>query len=79
MQHIEEEFLRGDLELTPQALGEYASLCATIGREVGFSRGGQTLCGIAEDVEKNGALLVRLPGGETVSVSSGEVTAQGIY
>ena len=79
LQHIEEEFLRGDLELTPQALGEYASLCATIGREVGFSRGGQKLCGIAEDVEKNGALLVRLPGGETVSVSSGEVTAQGIY
>ncbi len=79
LQQMEEEFLRNNLELTPQALGEYTSLCATVGREVGFSRGGKPCTGIAEGVAPTGALLVRLPDGAVAAVSSGEVTAQGIY
>lgn len=79
LQQMEEEFLRDNLELTPQALEEYVSLCVTVGRAVGFTRGGKTFSGTAEGVAPNGALLVKLDSGEVTAVSSGEVTAQGIY
>ena len=79
IEQMEEEFLRNNLELTPQALGEYTSLCATVGREVGFTRGGKPCTGTAEGVAPTGALLVRLLDGAVAAVSSGEVTAQGIY
>ena len=67
------------MALSPQALEEYSSLCATLGRNVGFTRGGRALEGRAEGVDPSGALIVTLPDGTSLSVGSGEVTAQGIY
>ena len=79
LERLEKEFLRHDMALSPQALEEYSSLCATLGRNVGFTRGGRALEGKAEGVDPSGALIVTLPDGTSLSVGSGEVTAQGIY
>ena len=67
------------LSLTDRALGEYSALCATLGRQVSFVRGGAVHSGRAEAIAPGGELLVRLGSGETVPVGSGEVTVQGIY
>ena len=76
---IETEFINEDLELSESALAEYTSLCATVGREVSFTRGGKQISGKAEGVNSLGELVVTLPDGATCTVNSGEVTAQGIY
>lgn len=59
--------------------GSYKPLCATLGRQVSFTQSGQHFSGIAVDVSPDGSLLVALPGGKRMSISSGEVTVQGIY
>ncbi len=79
LERMEEAFIQYQLELTPQALEDYSRLCATLGRSIGFTRGGTPLCGTAERIDKSGALVVRLPDGALCAVNSGEVTAQGIY
>lgn len=57
----------------------YVPLCQSLGRRVRFTRDGRALSGIAAGIAPDGALLVSLPGGETLPVFSGEVTVQGIY
>ena len=79
LNQLEEEFLSNNLELSPTALEEYAKLCATLGKNVGFSRGGSPVHGVAVGVDENGELEVMLPDGSICMVNSGEVTAQGIY
>ena len=79
LNQLEEEFLASNLELSPTALEEYAKLCATLGKNVGFSRGGSPVHGVAVGVDENGELEVMLPDGSICMVNSGEVTAQGIY
>lgn len=58
---------------------DYKPLCVTLGRHVRFTRNGQHQTGLAVDVSPDGSLLVALPDGKRVSISSGEVTVQGIY
>lgn len=77
--HIENEFLRSNLELNPTALEEYNDLCATIGRSVTFQRGSRRTEGMAVGVAENGELKVMLLDGSIQLVNSGEVTVQGIY
>ncbi len=77
--HIENEFLRSNLELNPTALEEYNDLCATIGRSVTFQRGSRRTEGMAVGVAENGELKVMLSDGSIQLVNSGEVTVQGIY
>ena len=77
--HIENEFLRSNLELNPTALEEYNDLCATIGRSVAFQRGSRRTEGMAVGVAENGELKVMLSDGSIQLVNSGEVTVQGIY
>ena len=36
LEHLENEFVKNNLELTPTALSEYTDLCATVGRSVTF-------------------------------------------
>ena len=60
-------------------LSAYRKNCVTLGRRVSFQRQEETYSGIAEDVNEEGDLLVRLSGGELIRVNSGEVTVQGIY
>ncbi len=76
---METEFLAHDLELSPQALAEYAELCATLGRTVGFTRNGRPAEGLATGIDPSGALLVKQGDGTVCKVNAGEVTAQGIY
>lgn len=77
--HIENEFLRSNLELNPTALEEYNDLCTTIGRSVAFQRGSRRTEGMAVGVAENGELKVMLSDGSIQLVNSGEVTVQGIY
>ncbi|GHU81744.1 bifunctional ligase/repressor BirA [Clostridia bacterium] len=67
--------------LNPQndLISQYRRLCATIGREVAVSRNNTNLQGKAVNIDNNGELVVKLADGKQISVSSGEVTVQGIY
>ena len=77
--HIENEFVKNNLELTPTALAEYTDLCATVGRSVTFQRGTRRISGMAVGVSEHGELKVMMSDGTISLVNSGEVTVQGIY
>lgn len=65
--------------ISQEDMNLYKSMCATIGREVSLTRGGEKLSGKAIDITADGELVVRLESGKRISVNSGEVTVQGIY
>ena len=77
--HIENEFVKNNLELTPTALAEYTDLCATVGRSVTFQRGTRRISGMAVGVSELGELKVMMSDGTISLVNSGEVTVKGIY
>lgn len=79
VEHIENEFVKNNLELTPTALSEYTDLCATVGRSVTFQRGTRRISGMAVGVSEHGELKVMMSDGTISLVNSGEVTVQGIY
>lgn len=79
VEHIENEFVKNNLELTPTALSEYTDLCATLGRSVTFQRGTRRISGMAVGVSEHGELKVMMSDGTISLVNSGEVTVQGIY
>jgi BirA family biotin operon repressor/biotin-[acetyl-CoA-carboxylase] ligase len=79
LEEIEKEFIKNDLRLTPKALEEYTSLCATIGKNIIFGKGMQEMSGKAVGIDANGELKVLLADGSICNVNSGEVTVQGIY
>lgn len=79
VEHIENEFVKNNLELTPTALSEYTDLCATLGRSVTFQRGTRRISGMAVGVSEHGELKVMMSDGTICLVNSGEVTVQGIY
>ena len=79
VEHIENEFVKNNLELTPTALAEYIDLCATVGRSVTFQRGTRRISGMAVGVSEHGELKVMMSDGTICLVNSGEVTVQGIY
>ena len=57
---------------------EYRAACVNLGREVQIL-GAETCCGTAVDVGAQAELIVRLEGGELVSVNAGEVSVRGLY
>lgn len=79
LNQIEKDFVKNDMKLSEKALEEYTSLCATIGRNVSFTRQGQTVSGTAVGVDGQGELIVKLSDGTDCIVNSGEVIVQGIY
>ena len=79
LEHLENEFVKNNLELTPTALSEYTDLCATVGRSVTFQRGTRRISGMAVGVSEHGDLKVMMSDGTICLVNSGEVTVQGIY
>lgn len=79
LEHLENEFVKNNLELTPTALSEYTDLCATVGRSVTFQRGTRRISGMAAGVSEYGELKVMMSDGTISLVNSGEVTVQGIY
>ena len=60
-------------------MAEYRRRCLTIGREVRLIGGNGVRQAFAEDVDAQGALLVRLPDGSKEKVFSGEVSVRGMY
>lgn len=64
--------------LSDDVIKPYADLCATVGRNVKVMRSGAELEGIATAVNKSGELVINADG-SILTVSSGEVTVQGIY
>ena len=79
LEHLENEFVKNNLELTPTALSEYTDLCAPVGRSVTFQRGTRRISGMAVGVSEHGELKVMMSDGTICLVNSGEVTVQGIY
>ena len=79
LEHLEDEFLSNNLELTPTALAEYSDMCVSIGKSVTFQRGTRKISGMAVGVENDGELKIMLSDGTICNVNSGEVTVQGIY
>ncbi len=55
-------------------LDEWKRLSSTIGKDVRVGAGGETFSGVAEDVDDDGFLLVRLPSGVVKRVSEGDLT-----
>lgn len=76
---MEEEFINNDLSLSPFAIEEYQSICATVGRSVTFTRGSRRINGMAVGIADGGELKIMLSNGSVCNVNSGEVTVQGIY
>ncbi len=79
LRRLEQLLKENAAALTPDFLEEYKACCASLGRVVGFQRGGRQMSGIAEDISPEGELLVRLPDGSLETVFSGEVNIQGFY
>lgn len=57
-------------------LAGYRSRSMLTGQEVVFARGDKKYTAIAEDIDDNGALVVRFEDGRTESLSSGEVSVR---
>ncbi|MBQ5399270.1 MAG: biotin--[Ruminococcus sp.] len=79
LNYLEDELLTNNFTLGGQAVGEYQRLCATIGRQVSFTRGRRQISATAVSVSDSGELEVMLENGTVATVNSGEVTVQGIY
>lgn len=77
--YIEKEVMESHYSLTGEAVADYRSLCATIGRQVMFNRGNRDIFGMATGITSNGELEVMLSDGTTATINCGEVTVQGIY
>lgn len=67
------------VSLSMDDIEHFKTLCATMGRRVTVTRGGQKLTGVACDVLPTGELIARLDDGKEITINSGEVTVQGIY
>ena len=67
------------ISLSIDDIAHFKTLCATMNRTVTIVRAGQEITGTACDVSPGGELIVRLEGGKEITVTSGEVTVQGIY
>lgn len=79
LNRLERELVNSHYSLSGQAVDEYSELCATIGRQVTFTRGRRKITGMAVSVNSSGELEVMLSNGIIAKVNSGEVTVQGIY
>jgi BirA family biotin operon repressor/biotin-[acetyl-CoA-carboxylase] ligase len=55
-------------------LRRWRDLTATLGKTVRVTLADETLTGIAEDIDKEGMLLVRLPSGAIRTINSGDVS-----
>lgn len=67
------------ISLSIDDIAHFKELCATMGRNVTVVRSGQEISGVACDVSPTGELIIRLENGKEITVTSGEVTVQGIY
>lgn len=59
-------------------LEQYRRDCVTLGREVRILRGGESRTAVAEEIDEDFQLLVRLDDGRRETVSAGEVSVRGM-
>ncbi len=57
-----------------ELIDEYKSHSLVLGKQISFTRNGETYFGIATDINIEGNLIVNLESGETVTLKSGEVS-----
>lgn len=62
-----------------ELLDRYRADCITLGQDVVLVRGDEKRYGHAEDLDEEGALVVRFEDGHTEGVNSGEVSVRGMY
>jgi BirA family biotin operon repressor/biotin-[acetyl-CoA-carboxylase] ligase len=55
-------------------LSEWKQLTSTLGKQVAVTLGEETLNGVAESIDDEGRLLLKLPSGEIKRISSGDLT-----
>jgi len=55
-------------------LSEWKRLTSTLGKKVVVILGEETLSGVAEAIDDEGRLLLKLPSGEIKRISSGDLT-----
>ena len=79
LRRLEKLLKENAVALTPAFLESYRSMCASLGRLVGFQRDGRRMTGTAADISPEGELIVRLSDGSLETVFSGEVNIQGFY
>lgn len=79
LKHLEEVLIDNNYNFTEKTLEEYKSYCATLNREITFTRKGEKAQGTATDINNLGELIVTMENGEKETIFSGEVTTQGIY
>ncbi len=60
-------------------LRRYRRDCVTLGRDISLVRGEEIRHGLALDIDREGALIVRFPDGHQEAVASGEVSVRGMY
>lgn len=72
---MDQDLLRGKADI----LTQYRRDCITLGQEVSLVRGDEVRHGTALDIDKIGALVVRLQDGRVETVQSGEVSIRGMY
>lgn len=79
LRRLERLLKENAVSLTPAFLEKYKSRCVSLGKLIGFQRGGRPATGTAVDISPEGELVVRLPDGTLETVFSGEVSVQGFY
>lgn len=70
---------RMELSQKDAVLAQYRRDCITLGKDISLVRGNVIRHGHAEDIDSEGALVVRFADGSTEAVSSGEVSIRGMY
>ena len=73
------EMSAGLLSRKSETMARYRRDCITLGKEVSLVRGDEVRHGFAQDIDEDGALVVRFPDGHIEAVNSGEVSVRGMY
>lgn len=73
------EMSAGLISRKSEIMVQYRKDCITLGQEVSLVRGEEVRHGLAQDIDGDGALVVRFPDGHTEAVNSGEVSVRGMY
>ena len=73
------EMSAGLISRKSEIMAQYRKDCITLGQEVSLVRGEEVRHGLAQDIDEDGALIVRFPDGHAEAVNSGEVSVRGMY
>lgn len=69
----------GLLTQKEETMAEYRESCMTLGKEISVVSGQEVCHAFAEDIDRDGGLIIRLPDGTRRTVNAGEVSVRGMY